>query len=391
MTNTFLDIPPVDASNTTAGSLKLANISKNFGDPSIPAAVDGINLEIKSGEFLTLLGPSGCGKTTTLRMIAGFESPTSGELTLDGDDMTALTPDKRPMSMVFQSYALFPHMSVYENVAYGLRLQKMSRSQIAQEVAFALTSMSLTTYADRSPNQLSGGQQQRVALARAMVMKPKVLLFDEPLSNLDAKLRVQMRTEIRRLQQQLGITSVYVTHDQDEAMSLSDRIVVMRQGHIEQIAAPETVYRRPNSVFVADFIGKANFLDVVDFTVDSLALPGDAESVATATVAVLGTYHQISAHPSITADTQMVLLLRPESVSLTRLTVSEAEIKGSTGRILSSVFYGSLVEYDVETEAGNLSCTIHDPAEDELMAAGTFVELSIKADRAWLLPADTSS
>ena len=190
------------------------------------------------GEFITLLGPSGCGKTTTLRMIAGFEHPSEGTIGIDGEDIIQLSPDKRPMAMVFQSYALFPHMSVWDNVAYGLRLKRLSKAEIAQEVDYALETMDLVHLADRAPNQLSGGQQQRVALARAMVMKPKVLLFDEPLSNLDAKLRVQMRAEIRRLQQRLGITSIYVTHDQDEAMMLSDRIVIMRGGRIEQVATP---------------------------------------------------------------------------------------------------------------------------------------------------------
>lgn len=387
MTNSTLS-GAIPSLASTAGTLELKDISKHFGDPSVQPAVDGINLQILPGEFLTLLGPSGCGKTTTLRMIAGFESPSSGELTLDGEDMTRLTPDKRPMSMVFQSYALFPHMSVFDNVAYGLKLQKMSRTQINQDVTFALTSMSLTNFADRSPNQLSGGQQQRVALARAMVMKPKVLLFDEPLSNLDAKLRVQMRTEIRRLQQKLGITSVYVTHDQDEAMSLSDRIVVMRQGRIEQIAPPETVYRRPNSVFVADFIGKANFMDVDSFAVD--AQPGTTPE-RLSRVDVFGGTHLVATHPEVVPDGQVVLLVRPESVNVKRKDHHVGEIVGTTGRILSSVFYGSLVEYDIETASGNLTCIIHDPAKEDLMPAGTFVDVAFAADRAWLLPADQPS
>jgi iron(III) transport system ATP-binding protein len=365
-----------------AGALQLIGISKSFGAGSETPAVDGIDLQIHSGEFLTLLGPSGCGKTTTLRMIAGFENPTSGELTLDGEDMTGLTPDKRPMAMVFQSYALFPHMSVYDNVAYGLKLLKMSKKQIEQEVNFALTSMSLSAFAGRSPNQLSGGQQQRVALARAMVMKPKVLLFDEPLSNLDAKLRVQMRTEIRRLQQKLGITSVYVTHDQDEAMSLSDRIVVMRHGRIEQLATPEVVYRRPASVFVADFIGQANFLDVTRF-----ALHGTGET-ATASVNVLGADRDVPAHSEVTPDSSVVLLVRPESVSVRKLSGEAQEVGASAGRILSSVFYGAWIEYDVETESGNMTAMVYDPAPGDIMPAGTIVSVSFEAERAWLMPAE---
>jgi iron(III) transport system ATP-binding protein len=381
MANTILETHPGNLRDAgAAGVLQLTGITKSFGDGTEAPAVAGIDLEIRSGEFLTLLGPSGCGKTTTLRMIAGFENPTAGELTLDGEDMTGLTPDKRPMAMVFQSYALFPHMSVYDNVAYGLKLLKMSKKQIEQEVNFALTSMSLSAFADRSPNQLSGGQQQRVALARAMVMKPKVLLFDEPLSNLDAKLRVQMRTEIRRLQQKLGITSVYVTHDQDEAMSLSDRIVVMRHGRIEQLATPEIVYRRPASVFVADFIGQANFLDVTRFTLHN--------GGETATASVLGTEYHVPVHPELTTGSSSVLLVRPESVSVRRLPEEAHEVAASTGRILSSVFYGAWIEYDVETESGNMTAMIYDPAPNEIMTAGTLVSVDFEPERAWLMPAE---
>ena len=385
MANTTLEMKPGPDTNTAeAGSLQLTGISKSYGDGTAAPAVDDINLQIRSGEFLTLLGPSGCGKTTTLRMIAGFENPSAGELTLDGEDMTGLTPDKRPMAMVFQSYALFPHMSVFDNVAYGLKLLKMGRKQIEQEVNFALTSMSLLAFAERSPNQLSGGQQQRVALARALVMKPKVLLFDEPLSNLDAKLRVQMRAEIRRLQQKLGITSVYVTHDQDEAMSLSDRIVVMRHGKIEQLATPEEVYRRPASVFVADFIGQANFLDVAGFTVHG------AGETATARVTVLGVDQIVPAHSAVTPDSSVVLLVRPESVSVRKLPGEGLEVAGRTGRILSSVFYGAWIEYDVETEAGNMTAMVYDPLPGDIMTAGTFVSVAFEAERSWLLPAEVS-
>ncbi|MDN5963595.1 MAG: ABC transporter ATP-binding protein, partial [Actinomyces sp.] len=249
------------------GRLELVGLTKRFGEGAeAVTAVDAIDLVIEPGEFITLLGPSGCGKTTTLRMIAGFEDATSGRVLLDGEDMVVVPPNKRPMSMVFQSYALFPHMSVRDNVSYGLKLQRMPRAELEEAVDVALASMNLTSMADRAPAQLSGGQQQRVALARAMVVRPKVLLFDEPLSNLDAKLRVKMRTEIRRMQRRLGITSVYVTHDQSEAMAMSDRIVVMNSGRIEQVATPSEIYRHPASVFVADFVGRANFLDakVVD-------------------------------------------------------------------------------------------------------------------------------
>ena len=329
-----------------SGRLVLSGVQKTFGQgKQLVTAVNDVTLSIEPGEFVTLLGPSGCGKTTTLRMIAGFESPTDGQVLLDGEDMLQLTPDRRPMAMVFQSYALFPHMTVFQNVAFGLKLKGLPAKQVAEEVGFALASMSLDAFADRAPNQLSGGQQQRVALARAMVVKPKVLLFDEPLSNLDAKLRVQMRLEIRKLQRRLGITSVYVTHDQDEAMSLSDRVVVMRNGQIEQVGAPETIYRHPESVFVADFIGRANFLDV-------LAAEPAGDSLATVTV--LGERIAVQAHPRALASTDSVLLVRPESMRVRRFSDDDEEIGGNHGRVLSAVFYGESVEYEIETEVGSI-------------------------------------
>src|SRR5512136_1057502 len=243
--------------------LTLENITKIFpprGTAGEVTAVHDVNLDIEKGELVTLLGPSGCGKTTTLRMIAGFEFPTQGRITLDGREINSLPPHKREMSMVFQSYAIFPHLTVFENIAYGLNVQRLSKSVIKERVNKVLDLVHLEGYGNRAPTQLSGGQQQRVALARALIMEPKVLLMDEPLSNLDAKLREQMRTEIRRIQKRLGITSVYVTHDQVEAMTLSDQVVVMNQGRIEQIGAPSEVYRKPQTRFVADFIGRANFV-----------------------------------------------------------------------------------------------------------------------------------
>ncbi|MBK8049765.1 MAG: ABC transporter ATP-binding protein [Anaerolineales bacterium] len=245
--------------------LELKHISKHF--PSRDGtgevrAVDDVSIEIKRGQFVTLLGPSGCGKTTTLRLIAGFEFPTFGDMLLDGNPINELPPNRRDMAMVFQSYAIFPHLNVFENVAYGLKIKKLSSQEIKRKVAQVLDLTELIGLENRAPNQLSGGQQQRVALARALVMEPKVLLFDEPLSNLDAKLRVQMRGEIRRIQQELGITSVYVTHDQDEAMVLSDLIVIMHKGKIQQAGTAVNIYRRPQNRFVADFIGRANFLPV---------------------------------------------------------------------------------------------------------------------------------
>ena len=243
--------------------VRLDHISKIYKDPKTGKdfyAVHDVALDIEPGSFVTLLGPSGCGKTTTLRMIAGFESPDEGEIYLGGEPINELTPNKRDTAMVFQSYALFPHYNVFDNVAYGLRLRKVPKDEIRERVTGILKLVELSDMEQRMTNQLSGGQQQRVALARALVVEPGVLLFDEPLSNLDAKLRVQMRTEIRRIQQALGITAIYVTHDQSEAMAISDNIILMKGGVIAQMGSPTEIYYHPNSEFVADFIGECNFL-----------------------------------------------------------------------------------------------------------------------------------
>lgn len=365
----------VEIKTATPGALSLRGLRKVYGDdPKAPPAVKDIDLDIEPGEFVTLLGPSGCGKTTTLRMIAGFEHPTAGEIRLDGDIINRMAPNHRPMAMVFQSYALFPHLTVFDNVAYGLKLRKMKSARVKEEVDAVLQSMNLLPYAERAPHQLSGGQQQRVALARALVMRPKVLLFDEPLSNLDAKLRVQMRGEIRRLQQRLGITSIFVTHDQDEAMTLSDRIVVMNVGVIDQVGTPQHVYHRPASVFVADFIGRANFLDV----------EVDSHEGQQCEIRVLGRSWQVPAHPDVRPEVETTLLVRPESVRLTR---SEGTaVGGNVGRTLSSMFYGESIEYEVETEAGNIVVAIADPHEDETFVEGELVDVSFEAARTYLLP-----
>src|SRR5690606_25334858 len=223
---------------------------------------DDVDLEVEKGQLVTLLGPSGCGKTTLLRMIAGFEEPTHGEVWFGERRVDKLAPNARDTAMVFQSYAIFPHLNVYENVAFGLRMKRMPTKALRERVGRVLELVGLTPMAERAPSALSGGQQQRVALARCIVMEPRLLLFDETLSNLDAKLREQMRIEIRDLQQRLGITSVYVTHDQIEAMSMSDLVVVMNAGRVEQVGPPEEIYARPRSRFVADFIGKANFVEI---------------------------------------------------------------------------------------------------------------------------------
>jgi len=238
--------------------LELKGLTKRFGDI---IAVNKLTIpSIKKGEFITFLGPSGCGKTTLLRMIGGFYYPTEGDIIMDGKKINDIAPEKRRTSMVFQNYALFPHMSVFENIAYGLRLRKVAKDELNKKIAKILSIVQLEGLEHRKPNELSGGQQQRVALARCIVIEPEVVLLDEPLSNLDASLRIMMRDEIRRIQQKLSLTTIFVTHDQEEAMSMSDRIVVMNQGHIEQIGTPTEIYENPGSLFVSCFIGHINLL-----------------------------------------------------------------------------------------------------------------------------------
>ncbi len=255
------------------GYLTLSNISKQFGTTY---AVHDFNLEIEKGEFVSFLGPSGCGKTTTLRMVAGFETPTNGTITVDGSDITYKSPNQRNMGMIFQSYALFPNMTVAQNIGFGLRVRKVSRSEIDERVKEMVSLVHLEKHVHKYPYQLSGGQQQRVSLARALAIRPDVLLLDEPLSALDAKIRVSLRTEIRAIQERLGITAIFVTHDQEEALSISDRIVVMRDGEIEQVGTPFQVYNFPETAFVANFVGTLNTTnaEVVDPANCLLAVDG---------------------------------------------------------------------------------------------------------------------
>ncbi len=330
--------------------LTLENITKIFpprGGSSEVAAVKNVDLEIKQGDLVTLLGPSGCGKTTTLRIIAGFEFPTSGEILLEGRKINMLPPNKREMSMVFQSYAIFPHLNVFENIAYGLNVQRTSRSEISRRVAKVLDLVELGGYESRAPNQLSGGQQQRVALARALVMEPKVLLMDEPLSNLDAKLRETMRGEIRNIQQNLGITSVYVTHDQLEAMTLSDQIVVMNEGLIEQVGTPLEVYRYPKSRFVADFIGRANFIEAVA----AESRPGEFR------ISTLGqTITMKMDGGSYPQGSRLTLIARPEMI----LVRPDGPFQGIVKR---ASYLGSNVDYEIEAGGQLLTAVENDPRQ----------------------------
>ncbi len=266
--------------------LHLENISKDFGEGTV---LDKLSLDVHEGEFLTLLGPSGCGKTTTLRIVAGLEQPTSGRVFLEDQDVTDLPPEKRPVNTVFQNYALFPHMNVFQNIAYGLRVMKLSKQEQKERVTAALALVRLSGFEKRMPSQLSGGQRQRVAIARAVVLQPKVLLLDEPLGALDLKLRQEMQRELKQIQQKVGITFIYITHDQEEALNMSSRIVIMRNGYIEQVGTPEEIYEQPKTLFAADFIGQSNLLHAtvterndrrLQLNINGLSLPaiGSCES-----------------------------------------------------------------------------------------------------------------
>ena len=311
----------------TKKGVRVEHISKICQDPKTGKdfyAVKDTSLDIEPGSFVTLLGPSGCGKTTTLRMIAGFESPDEGEIYLGDEPINELTPNKRDTAMVFQSYALLPHYNIFDNVAYGLKLRKLDKATIKEKVTNILKLVGLEGMEARMTNQLSGGQQQRVALARALVIEPGVLLFDEPLSNLDAKLRVSMRTEIRRIQQEAGITAIYVTHDQSEAMALSDNIIIMNKGVVAQMGTPQEIYYHPKSEFVADFIGEANFLKGVMTGAD-----GDHSLLD-----VAGTKVRVPAKEGMTPGETYTVVLRPESATL-------APEGGLPCQVVLSCFMGS--------------------------------------------------
>lgn len=339
----------------------LKDLRKEFDSPDENrrkvVAVDDVSLEIGDGELITLLGPSGCGKTTTLRMIAGFEIPTAGRIFVGDRDVTEQPPNQRDSAMVFQNYAIFPHLTVHDNVGFGLSLRRLSKPEIAQRVDSILDLVGLAGLGKRMPDQLSGGQQQRVALARAIVNEPSVLLFDEPLSNLDAKLREQMRLEIRRIQQHLGITAIYVTHDQTEAMAISDRIVIMNEGRIEQEGTPLEIYNQPRSSFVADFIGQVNFIDA-----DVLGFGGGMLELG-----VWGKSLKIPHEQPISVGSSVRLVLRPEAVRL------DGESSYAMGTISRVVYLGSTVEYDIAVEGTNLHAVVSSPIEHGIHQVGDSV------------------
>lgn len=311
--------------------------------------LDHFNLAVSDGELVSLLGPSGCGKTTTLRSVAGFIEPVGGTIVIAGRDNTTLPPNKRDIGMVFQSYALFPHLTVFENVAFGLRMRRVSRSAMRQRVQDALHLVDLNGFESRRPGQLSGGQRQRVALARAIVIEPKLLLFDEPLSNLDAKLRVNMRTEIRRLQQRLGITALYVTHDQVEALAISDRVVVMNLGEIEQIGTPEQVFGEPTTGFVADFMGFVNQFDgqIRSATPEAITLQAGDSTLT------------LPNKRDLQSGQAIEVYFRPEAAGMS----ATAAPNSIAGEVLLRTFHGTVIEYVVNTALGEFVIHEHDTAQ----------------------------
>ncbi len=314
------------------GNVQLVDVTKRFGSM---VAVDHLNLDIHPGEFLSLLGPSGCGKTTTLRMLAGFDQPDQGFIRINGDYVQGIPPYKRDVNTVFQHYALFPHMTVAENVAYGLRQRRTPRAEIGGRVAEALDMVKMTKLADRKPKQMSGGQQQRVALARALVNRPSVLLLDEPLGALDRKLREEMQIELKLLQIELGITFVFVTHDQEEAMGMSDRIAIMLDGHIEQLADPESVYERPSSAFVAGFIGRNNFWEGISTGQGVRASDG---TIFTATMP----------EEDVAAGDVALAAVRPESIALSETDPGHTE-NSVAGTVAGVSHYGDVLQYVIRT------------------------------------------
>jgi iron(III) transport system ATP-binding protein len=353
---------------TSDPRIEVSGLTVGYNDV---VAVDNIGFSIRPGELVTLLGPSGCGKTTTLRAIAGLEDPSSGTIRLGGETVYSsaqrrnVPSEKRGLSMVFQSYAIWPHMTVSENVAYGLKVRKLPRAEVDQNVRRVLDLVQMSAYADRPASRLSGGQQQRIAVARAIAFSPTVLLFDEPLSNLDAKLRTEMRVELRELQRRLDITSVYVTHDQEEALAISDRVIVMNHGRIEQIGSPEIIYNRPESIFVADFVGAANLIK-------GQAKPGSS------TFETVGGLLLRAAKPA--TGTETTLALRSAYITLRRDGDPRANV--ARGTIHRRMFHGDFIQYVVDWPAGQL--IVRRPPT-EMIEEGTDVTITFAPEHCILL------
>ena len=345
-------------------NIKIKNAVKRYGKSTI---ISGLSLVIKEGEFFTLLGPSGCGKTTLLRMIAGFNSIEGGDFFFNDERINMIDPAKRNIGMVFQNYAIFPHLSVKNNVAFGLKNRKYSKDKIETETQKFLELMKIDQYKDRMPNRLSGGQQQRVALARALVIQPDVLLMDEPLSNLDAKLRVEMRQTIREIQRRVGITTVYVTHDQEEAMAISDRIAVMKDGVIQHIGTPKDLYQRPANLFVSSFIGRTNILEA-DATVHGSLMTLHLKDGFTVSLS--------NVQPEFRQDRKVIVSIRPEE-----FIISENSDEGLRAVVDSSVFLGLNTHYYVHLDSGQEVEIIQESKIDEIIPEKHTVYLKVKAEK----------
>jgi spermidine/putrescine ABC transporter ATP-binding subunit len=350
--------------------LVLEGISKRFGDS---IAVDDLSLRVAPGEFIAILGPSGCGKTTTLGMIAGFERPDAGRIFMDGHDMTDVPPQRRNIGVVFQSYALFPHMTVFQNVSFGLEMRNIGRGEIETSVKFTLSLVRLGELAGRYPHQLSGGQQQRVALARALAIRPRLLLLDEPLSNLDAKLRDDMREEIRRIQREVGITAIFVTHDQAEAFALADRVAVMDRGRLQQIADPVSIYHNPANATVSSFIGQSNILDG-----GVVAVTGEG-----VTVALGGKMEVLGLGPGLPAGARCKAYIKYERISLLRSRPEKPE-NSFAGRIAGKTYLGDSTSYAVAVEGLTLKAAVpnragfeHFDVGDEVFAAWAATDVQV--------------
>ena len=362
--------------NNSEVAIHLSGVSKRFGN--VEAVVD-VQLEINEGEFFSLLGPSGCGKTTTLRMLAGFEYPDSGTIHLRGEDVTNVAPNKRPVNMVFQNYELFPHMTVFENVAYGLKVKKVPKAEIAERVVEMLETVGVGGLEDRGADQLSGGQQQRVALARALVNRPTVLLLDEPLSALDVKLRKHMQLELKSMQNNLGTTFVYVTHDQEEALLMSDRIGIMNQGRLLQVGTAHEIYERPSTAFVADFVGTLNDFD---FRVDEIA--GEMSIMRPGPDDVI----PLRATPRPNLGDEFHVALRPERIEIVASDQHRDADVRLAGTVVAQIYLGPTTQYLVDTSVGQIIVQLVSAGQRDIFRAGEEVVLHWPAEAAFTIAQD---
>ena len=365
---------PSAIGTTDNNGLRLERLSKNFGEF---IAVEDVNLHIRRGEFLTILGPSGSGKTTLLMIIAGFLEATTGDIQFDGLSIMSLRPEKRNFGMVFQGYALFPHMTVRQNIAYPLEVRKGARDEIVKRVNEMLELVQLDTFGDRLPRQLSGGQQQRVALARALIFDPLVLLLDEPLGALDKKLRSNVQTQLKHLHRKVGKTFVYVTHDQEEALSMSDRVVIMNHGRVVQVGSPQELYESPSTVFAANFIGKSNILRGVVNQVDGNEV----------VYAIADKYfQQLVSKEKFSKSDEIILALRPEKIKIARGKVKSNEVNILVGRIIDITYFGSTISVNVETDAvGEFIVEVQAWRNQETLEEGQEISLTWSPDAAFIV------